>query len=149
MVCVAVGWAVALVLVRLGQPARQPESALALSTVALLVSAPLSAPLGLLGGIVAKLLLSRQRSRLSLVVWVIRGMGAGGACGALCAPAALLLLARASSPGAQGMAAVVSQGGAVAGVISGASVGLWCHWLQQGRSYSRRIGGPTMYERRQ
>jgi hypothetical protein len=125
-----VGWAVAFAFVVTGRPAGQATLGLALPTAALFLSAPLSIPLGLVGGLLASFILRQQRSHVSLIIWMIRGVGTGGALGALAAPVALLLVASSASAGAAGMAATFSIGGAVGGVVAGAMIGVWCYWSQ-------------------
>jgi hypothetical protein len=134
-----VGIAVGLWFISLGQQGgRESASALQLLAAAALLSGPLSVPLGLVGGLVASVLLKRQMSRVSLMVWIIRGMGVGGILGSLCSPAVPFLLGRGSaSLGVRTMAAMFSLAGAACGVLAGALVAVWCYRVQQGRPNNR------------
>ena len=99
---------------------------------ALLLSWGTSIPLGIVGGILAGIVLQRQRLPASVWVWVIRGIGVGSIMGALGAPATPVLFWGASaSPGLGSMAVMYSMVGAVGGTLTGGLVAVWCYRAQQ------------------
>ena len=132
----AVGIALGLTFILIGLQG-EPEAAGAarLLGTAALVSLPLSVPLGLVGAVVASLLLKSQKSRAHVAVWIIRGVGVGGFLGALGSPALLFLLEPGTASGRVSMMdPMVSLVGAASGVIAGGIVAVWCYRVQQSRA---------------
>ena len=138
-VSAAVGVVLGLAVILVGQAAGEAggeigvgASVLQFAGAALLLSYPTSVPLGVVGGILAAIVLARQGRAASFVIWITRGVGVGGVLGALGGPATpLLYWGAAGSRGAYTMAAMFSLVGAVGGVLTGALVASWCYRVQR------------------
>lgn len=128
----AVGIALGLTFILIGlQDEPGAADAAWLLGAAALASIPLSVPLGLVGAVVASLLLKSQRSRAHVVVWIIRGVGVGGFLGAL-SPALLSLFEPGTASGrVSTMDPTISFVAAASGVIAGGIVAVWCYWSQE------------------
>jgi hypothetical protein len=110
-----------------------------------LLTSAVTLPLGIVGGVLAGLLLQRQRLPASVWVWIIRGIGMGSFVGALgAAVVPMLLWGAVRSPGAGSIMAMFSLVGALGGVLTGAAVAVWCYRAQQNTLRIACSGEPTV-----